>query len=231
MAHPYTTTVNGLNTLIDQLRSAFPQKVTAETLRKWNIGQNNESSLLATLRFVGIIDEEGNKQSEAGNAFVQHDDTAFGAAFAAIVERAYGDLFSTFGERAWTLPRDRLIAFFRATDHTSARVGAQQALTFQALARQAGKITTTAVAVAAAPRPKKSVASGRAPEKRRAGTDVSAKPVSAIPQPVPTLGTPSDTPSSGPALTVRIELNLPVADDQSVYDRIFRSIRENLISG
>lgn len=32
-------------------------------------------------------------------------------------------------------------------------------------------------------------------------------------------------------LTVRIEVNLPASGDQATYDRIFRSIRENLING
>lgn len=32
-------------------------------------------------------------------------------------------------------------------------------------------------------------------------------------------------------LTVRVEINLPTAEDQAVYDRIFRSIRENLLHG
>lgn len=31
-------------------------------------------------------------------------------------------------------------------------------------------------------------------------------------------------------LTVRIEINLPADGDQETYDRIFRSIRENLIN-
>ena len=36
---------------------------------------------------------------------------------------------------------------------------------------------------------------------------------------------------NGVALTVRIEINLPAAGDQDTYDRIFKSIRENLLRG
>jgi hypothetical protein len=32
-------------------------------------------------------------------------------------------------------------------------------------------------------------------------------------------------------LTVRIEINLPADGDQDTYDRIFKSIRENLLNG
>jgi hypothetical protein len=35
---------------------------------------------------------------------------------------------------------------------------------------------------------------------------------------------------AGMALTVRIEINLPAGGDQSTYDCIFKSIRENLLN-
>jgi hypothetical protein len=35
---------------------------------------------------------------------------------------------------------------------------------------------------------------------------------------------------AGVALTVRIEINLPASGDQETYDRIFKSIRENLLN-
>ena len=41
---------------------------------------------------------------------------------------------------------------------------------------------------------------------------------------------PAPPASSVPPLSVRIELNLPVSDKQEVYDNIFRSIRENLLT-
>jgi hypothetical protein len=37
--------------------------------------------------------------------------------------------------------------------------------------------------------------------------------------------------SNAVGLTVRVEVNLPANGDQETYDRIFRSIRENLIDG
>jgi len=45
---------------------------------------------------------------------------------------------------------------------------------------------------------------------------------------------PSPAPNSDMAppvgLTVRVEINLPPDGDQATYDRIFRSIRENLLN-
>jgi hypothetical protein len=37
--------------------------------------------------------------------------------------------------------------------------------------------------------------------------------------------------SANVGLTVRIEINVPVASDQITYDMIFKSIRENLLRG
>jgi hypothetical protein len=47
--------------------------------------------------------------------------------------------------------------------------------------------------------------------------------------PEPTLS--MDQSSQRVGLTVRIEVNLPANGDQETYDRIFRSIRKNLIDG
>ena len=90
------------------------------------------------LRFVGAIDEEGNKTSTATAAFNQHDAGAFQKAFGEMVKTSYTELFNLHGDTAWELPFDTLISFFRNTDQTSDVVGRRQASTFQALAGLAG---------------------------------------------------------------------------------------------
>jgi hypothetical protein len=48
---------------------------------------------------------------------------------------------------------------------------------------------------------------------------------------IPTEAQPPAPPAASVRpLSVRIELNLPVSDKQEVYDNIFRSIRENLLT-
>jgi hypothetical protein len=76
--HPYTSGGRGgLVQAINQLRSSFPPKVTADTLKKLGISPNNESYIINILRFVGIIDEQGAKTAKAGAAFSKHDDAEF----------------------------------------------------------------------------------------------------------------------------------------------------------
>ena len=225
---PYATTLPGLTTTIQQLRSVFPATVTADTLKKWNIAANNESSILQTIRFLGLVDEEGAKKPEAGKVFALHDDAAFAPAFAELVKRAYGPLFELFGEATWELDRGRLISFFRSSDQTSARVGDQQAATFGALASLAGHAPVTAAAGSG--NGNGSTSRTRAP---RSG-DSRPKPAATRSVPAsriaPEVHPPAPPAASVPPLSVRIELNLPVSDKQEVYDNIFRSIRENLLN-
>jgi hypothetical protein len=228
MAYPYTSTLQGLRDTLQQLRSSFPLQITADTLKKWSIAPNNEGPVLNVLRFLGIIDEQGNKQSEAVPVFVEHDDSAFAEKFGNLVHNAYQGLFAHWGEQAWSLDRNRLITFFRMEDHSTARVGQQQAMTFEALASLAGHSTQLAESTTPKTRKVKSSSRKRTEVSKRsenAPAGLEAKLEAKPPSHSMDLETHRSSP---PAFTVRIEINLPVAEDQEVYDRIFRSIRGNL---
>lgn len=224
MAYPYTVTIAGLISTIRQLRSAFPSQLAPDTLKKWGIAPNNETYVLHILRFLGIIDDEGKKTTDNAKVFSEHDDEAFAKRFEGLIRKAYEGLFETFGDKAWDLERNRLIAFFRAADDTSARVGLQQAATFQALAGLAGHGPPPAEAKTTPVRPRKALPERQAPRNQRAA---SASGASAV---VPPVTPPAAPTARGAALTVRVEINLPVTDDQDVYDKIFRSIRANLLN-
>lgn len=223
MPHPYTTTSAGLVGAIRQLRSTFPNVVNADTLKKWSIAPNNEGTVLVVLRHLGVVDEEGRKQPEPAKVFLEHDDAAFAKSFATLVRKAYADLFELWSDQAWTLDRDKLINFFRTTDESSARVGTQQAATFVALAGLAGHGPPPAIA-ADAPRTKtRGKASKPGPSQATNSALAETARQSSIVDPTAGVG-------RGPALTVRIEINLPVSEQKEVYDNIFRSIRANLLN-
>lgn len=231
--HPYTSGANGLVAAIAQLRKSFPAKVTAETLKKLGIAPNNETYIINILRFLSIIDAEGNKDSKAAGVLVQHDEADFQKGFAEIVQAAYQALFELHGEEAWTASLPKLISFFRSSDHTSDIVGRRQATTFQTLATLSGKldgqlpkVTQTKAKKAEAAPPKKASAKGISSKADTSGsTDI----------PTPTINPPGSGQahnSTGDfALTVRVEINLPAGGDKQTYDNIFKSIRENLLNG
>jgi len=218
--HPYMSGSSGLVQAVNHLRRSFPTQVTAETLKKLGIAPNNETYVINILRFIKVIDDEGRKAAKAGSVFTKHDDADFQKGFAEMVEEAYSDLFSLHSKDAWSLPIDRLISYFRETDRTSAIVGQRQAGTFQALAGLSG--------YGEAPVPKPVSPVRRGEKKRRDAESLKkAEPQSGLG------GVGRDRPHELPrnfGLSVRIEINLPVAPDQETYDRIFKSIRENLLS-
>lgn len=233
--HPYMSGSGGIVQTIAHLRRAFPAQVTAETLKKLGIASNNETYVLNILRFVSVLDQDGKKNPKAATVFNKHDDVEFQAGFAELVEAAYSDLFGLHGESAWGLSTDKLISYFRNTDHTSAVVGQRQASTFQALAGIAGKAQDTPRV--ATPKAKAADRSAAKPAKKAARP--AAESTAAIPpRPhsegrvvVPAAPPTGTAPPSGVALTVRVEINLPAGGDQATYDRIFKSIRENLLNG
>lgn len=227
--HPYTSGSAGLNQAVAHLRRSFPAQVTAETLKKLGIAPNNETYVLNTLRFINVLDAEGKKNEAAASVFNKHDDSEFQVAFSKLVQTAYADLFSLHGDSAWSLSTDKLISYFRNTDHTSAIVGQRQATAFQALAALGGNIDASSRPATA--KAKKADSPAPKASKSKAASKASTPSAQAVgPSANALVPSKPGSNSSGMALTVRVEINLPAGGDQDTYDRIFKSIRENLLN-
>ena len=91
--HPYISGGGGIVGAVSQFRRSLPAKITAETLQKLGIAPNNESYLISVLRFVGIIDADGNRTTEAASVFSKHEQAEFEQGFAGMVKAAYGRPF------------------------------------------------------------------------------------------------------------------------------------------
>ncbi len=219
--HPYVQTGGHLIQVINHLRKSFPATVNADMLKKLAIAPNSESYVISTIRFLGIIDEEGKKVEKVAGAFLKHNDTEFAQEFSEIVSSAYGELFLLHGDAAWTLDQDKLISFFRTNDKTGADLGRRQASTFQTLASIAGYLEVSKEKVANTPKPK--VGKVAAIPKAKAHVPKVIQETKEN-----NLGGVKGNRDFG--LTVRIEINLPAGADQETYDKIFRSIKENLIN-
>jgi len=219
--HPYVSGTGVLIQVLDHLRKSFPAKLDAEILRKLGYAPKNESYIINTVRFIKLIGEDGTRTAQAQKAFTLHDPASFTAAFSDLVKSAYADLFALHGDDAWVLDSTKLITFFRQTDQSSELVGTLQANTFKALVAYAGH-----GGPAATPKPK---AKQRAAGKPKPPP----KPVIAVPAPRHDAGGGGQYFQNGRTLglTVRIEINLPATGDQDTYDKIFKSIRENLLNG
>jgi hypothetical protein len=217
--HPYISGTGNVSQMIMQLRKSFPGTVTADTVKKLGLAPNNESSVINTLQFVGLLDTEGKKTKIAGDVFSKHKNEDFAKGFEALVKGAYVSLFELHADHTWTLSDEDLITFFRQTDQTGEVIGKRQANTFKVLAALAGHGEPPTVK----------------PAKSKATKSVTLKVKKADTQ----LQTPDATKADGRkptgekdfGLSVRIEINLPPGGTKETYDNIFKSIRENLLNG
>ncbi|MFA5903293.1 MAG: DUF5343 domain-containing protein [Desulfobacula sp.] len=209
--------------MVNHLRKSFPAAVNADTLKKLGFAKKNESYVINTLRFIGVIDQDENKTEKASKVFTQHDDKAFQESFSALVKTAYSELFALHKDAAWALDQDSLITFFRQTDQASALVGKKQANTYKALASLSGHGEVPE------PKAKKTNETTKKALQKKEGSKISSGKQT-VTEPVPNVrGETQNRNQFG--LTVRIEINLPAEGDQETYNRIFKSIRENLLNG
>ncbi|MGB0085286.1 MAG: DUF5343 domain-containing protein [Rhodomicrobiaceae bacterium] len=220
--HPYISGAGSLRQAISKFRSTIPPKLDSAVLQKLGLASNNESYLINILKFIKVIDENGDFSAKAKSIFTSHKDDEFAEEFGKIVRSAYDDLFALHGDNSWTLPNDELVNFFRKSNQSSDVVGSRQAKTFETLASLSGKRdfddSASAQKVPTRPRRRERLA-GRAHER------VSEKRGAAAAVPAVDTGREHSV-----GLTVRLELNLPANATKEDYDNIFKSIRENLLN-
>lgn len=226
--YPYVNAPGGLIKTFEHLRRSFPKEVSADTLRKLGLAPKNESYIINVLRYLGVIDDEGMKVVAKTRAFVQHKDELFHKELEKVIRDAYADLFELHADATWALDKSGLAQFFRTSDHSSEIVGKRQANTFQCLAGMAGHGDL--------PSTRAATKTSATKERKKKGTKSTGTPQNSVseapPARDPAQPTKTDVPG-GPnfGLTVRVEVNLPADGSQETYDRIFKSIRKNLIDG
>jgi hypothetical protein len=215
-SYPYAQPISGLEQIITHLRKSYSKELNASVLKSLEIAPNNESYIVNTLRTLGLFDQEGKAVETAREIFVKSGDE-FTDGFAEMIKAAYSGLFELHADEAWSLPKAKLVSFFRTADKSSELVGNRQADTFIKLAEIAQKREATLVSrPVTIKQPKKS-------ENSKGKSTGRIRSQSASIHPQAQLG------ESAVALTVRIEINLPAGGDQSTYDTIFKSIRQQLI--
>lgn len=217
-AHPYISGSGNIARMIAQLRKSFPSTVSSETVKRLGIAPNNESYVINALQFVGLLDEQGKKTDKAAKVFSLQNDQEFAQGFGKLVQDAYTDLFELHKTEAWALDDADLVTFFRQADQTSETIGKRQAGVFKVFAGLAGHgEAPTQRSPKRKPSGKKPTSSASAkdvgPDKRSEGQGANRR------DNYRELG-----------LSVRIEVNLPPDGTEETYDRIFRSIRKNLLN-
>jgi len=218
--HPYVTSPGGLIQAIKSLRNSFPNLLTADTLKKLGFAPKNETYIVNTIRFLGFIDEDGNKTEIASKIFTLHADNDFHREFSKVVMNCYKELFALYGDKAWDTDEEHLITFFRQNDQSGIIVGTMQAKTFSTLCGLSGKGSLPDVRGS-----NKATVSKKQNNKTKNFTTVDKNQSSLQKENIDR----SKTHDIG--LTVRIEINLPAEGTKETYDSIFKSIKENLLNG
>ena len=222
--YPYSSGQTAVVQSFAQLRKGFPAKVDAGYLQRFGIAPANESYIISILRFLRLIDDDGNRiEGETGYFF--GGDAAFQPGLEATIRAAYPQLFDEMGDGALTAEKAALTNWFRAADKTSDLVGQRQAATFQTLTALAGHGEAPAVRPgngAKKSAPKAPAAKAAPKQSTRVGTVNTASQDAATSE-----ANRSNHPDVG--LTVRIEVNLPPGGDASTYDAIFASIKKHLM--
>ena len=222
--YPYISGQGALIHAFEQLRKSAPPKVDAGYLQRFNIARANESYVISILRFLGIIDENGNRIEDNSN-YLYGNEEAFKAGLEKALRTAYSALFDEMND-ALEADRDTLIHWFRSSDKTSALVGQRQASTFLTLAALAGHGERPSARASTATR---STPSGRtAPKVRNTAAKQDAPPHRRNAADAGNSRKIQEAREVG--LTVRVEINLPPGGDAATYDAIFASIRKHLMS-
>ena len=73
--YPYTSGQAALIQTFSQLRKGFPAKVDAGYLQRFNIAPANESYVISFLRFLGLIDDDGDRVEGKTDYFYGNDDS------------------------------------------------------------------------------------------------------------------------------------------------------------
>lgn len=236
--YPYISGQSALVAAVTQLRKSVPTKVDASYLQRFQIAPANESYVISIFRFLGLIDEDGNRVEDNTGYFYGHDDS-FKEGLKASLRSAYSPLFGEMGDEALEATRTDLVHWFRGSDKTSELVGKRQASTFQTLAALAGygEVPSRGTAVkrfdanprAAAKAIKTKRATKKSDEITASGDDGKVGDDSGVGSGG---GNDNRTVKNGldVGLSVRIEVNLPPGGDADTYDAIFASIKKHLMS-
>lgn len=211
--YPSISSQSALVQAFGQFRKSLPKSIDSSVLKSLEIAPKNESFIINIFKFLDIIGDDSDVNKDNTGHFYGTTDQ-YQAGMAKLIKSAYSELFELHGDGAWKLGLEGLTAFFRTKDSASELMGKRKASTFATLAEQAGKREPAAIMSAPVPKKSKKKASKRNKKKREAD-ELDRDP-----------GGPS-----GYNLAVRVEINLPATSDQSVYQAIFKSLREDLLNG
>lgn len=221
MSTTYATTNNIAKIFEALARAQAPERFTLGFLSDLGFKGSNDRSIIRVLKAMGFLDSNGVPTQRYFN-FLDEDQR--GAMVADGMREAYPDLFRVNRE-AYELDRSKVRNKLKTISKGSLsdQVLKQAAATFEQLSAIADFDLDSQNSDAASPAesPK-----GSEPATPHPGEHVRSNSGEGLDVPQP-LGGSSEISRS--YLTYRIEINLPASRDKTVYDVLFRSLKEHLL--
>jgi hypothetical protein len=202
----YFASTKNLAAILDQIqRGKVPTKFTYDHLKQLGFPSSNDRPIIPVLKALGFLDPNG-VPLDRYRRFKDPSQAKY--VMAEGMRQAYADVFA-IDEKAYDLPSDRIKGLFARLADKSETVTERMAMTFRALAEQADFSPAKAVIE---------------------DSGEGANEDSAQEEGMDDRGREQGGQISGLALRHDIHLHLPASDDIRVYDAIFRSLREQLLS-
>jgi hypothetical protein len=209
----YMTSVKNVPEILSKLQDGVaPNRFTNQHLRDLGFTSSNDRGIIPLLKDLGFLSPDGTPTDLYQQYRNRHDAPRV---LAKALRDAYGDLF-TISERPSESDRTRFIGKFKSTHNVSDKVANLQTATFLALLRLAD---LDASEVAEQP---------TEPPAPVMSSDVQAL----VPMPRPedgSNGQQSPAAAVPVGLSYTIEIHLPASTDVTVYNAIFKSLREHLL--
>lgn len=203
----YLTSTKNLESIFSALRNAkAPDKFTTRFLESLDFKSAADRLVIGVLKSIGFLDGEGRPKERY---FRFLDQTQSAAVLAEGIREAYADLFQ-INTKAQTLSKTDVINKFKTLSQgqISESVLDKMAMTFAALAKLADFDAKGSEPVAAS--------AETAPKSNDEGE--------------PPIVSPRINSASLGGLHYNIQIILPESRDPKVYDALFRSLKEHLIS-
>lgn len=187
-----------------------PPKFTSEHLKSIGFGSSNDRAIMPLLKDLGFLTADG---TPTARYHAYRDRSRSKAIMAEALREAYEDVFH-IREVPTTADRPAVEGLFKSKHNSSDRIAQVQAMTFYGLLKNADlKAKDTGPAV---------------PEIAKHNPAPAETPVRDEEQVVPP--TASELRQLTTELHYTIQVHLPATKDIEVFNAIFRSLRENLLS-
>lgn len=206
----YLNNVGSLTKFLDEIRTAgVPERVTFEFLKTLGFKSSNDRPIIGVLKAIGFLDANGTP-TDAYRSF--RDPNGGPRVLARALRSAYSDLYLA-NTKAHELPLDKLKGIIATKTSKGDVVVKLIASTFKTLAKSAD-FSETASESEEKP--------AKATDQAKSTDDVGHKP----PPHRQLLGQAA----SAAGFHYNIQIHLPTTTDITVYNAIFKSLKEHLLS-